>query len=337
MLLKANLQSRPWAVVALATATAFCLFLIFYTTIPLTDLSNRPIKPWATEAQPAPETIPDLAIATFLTGQAQDDTYFNATKLLAYQFLHDPPTKITNPNISFIVLCGNKLPEEKREVLRKMGVVVISVDDVKRPEWIHVGTERWSEQFTKLRLFERTEYKRILYIDADYLIVHPMDGIFNNTIVQHLSSPLLDRKGEIHDDEGPLPNKFLFAARIDNGGVGGEKHDVPPPNANYLNAGFILLAPDKAMYEHLVTVMQIENRYRTTLMEQDMLNYVFRREGPLPWRELDWKWSANFVNEKDIEFGVHSLHGKFWWEGPEYARKLWRSTMDKMEQFVETL
>lgn len=283
------------------------------------------------------DSQPELAIATFLTGQASDDTYFNSTKLLAYQLLHDKPTRLTNPNITFVVLCGKKLPEEKKQVLRAFGATVITLDDVQLPEWIHVGEPRWSEQFTKLRAFERTEFKRILYIDADYLIMHPMDAIFEDPIIQHLSSPLLDRPAEIKDDEGPLPTKWLFSARSENGGIGGYAHDVPPLSTNYANAGFFLIAPDRDMYDHLMTVMRCEGRFGTTFMEQDMLNYVFRRQGPMPWRELDWKWSANFVNEKDVEFGVHSLHGKFWWEGPDAVRKKWASTMQEMDGFEQSL
>ncbi|KAF2846561.1 glycosyltransferase family 8 protein [Plenodomus tracheiphilus IPT5] len=338
MLLRTNLVlSKSWPLLGLAAAAAFLIFALYQTEVFRDHLPYQSSKSWETGARPTQQTPPELAIATFLTGQATDDTYFNSTKLLAYQLLHDKSTRLTNPNITFVVLCGKKLSEEKKDVLEKFGATVITLDDVELPEWIHVGEARWSEQFTKLRVFQRIEFKRLLYIDADYLIMHPMDDIFEDPIIQNLAPTLTDRSGEIKEDEGPLPPKWLFSARSENGGIGGYGHDVPPLSTNYANAGFFLISPDRNMYDHLMTVMKCEGRFGTGFMEQDMLNYVFRREGPMPWREINWKWSANFVNEKDVEFGVHSLHGKFWWEGPDAVRKKWAAAMDAMNEFEQSL
>ncbi|KAF1942350.1 nucleotide-diphospho-sugar transferase [Clathrospora elynae] len=302
---------------------------------PPSSPSPAPAPAPAPPTSQPPQPTPNLAIATFLTGQASDDTYFNSTRLLVYQLLHAAPTRITNPNITFVVLCGNKLSEEKKDRLRKDGATVIPLEDVKLPDWIHTGEERWSEQFTKLRVFEQTDYKRILYIDADYMIMHPIDDIFEEPVVKTLTPTLFFRNGVMKEDERPFPKEWLFAARSENGGGGGFDHPVPPVQTNYANAGFFLIAPDPEMYEHLMSVMQHEGRFETNFMEQDMLNYVFKRDGLMPWRELDWKWSANFVNERDVEMGVHSLHGKFWKEGPEEVQKRWRKEMDEMVKFHE--
>ncbi|KAI8930791.1 hypothetical protein NX059_011815 [Plenodomus lindquistii] len=337
MLLRSKLVlSKSWPILGMATAAVFLVFLLHQTTVFRSEWVHE-LNKVDTSDQPIQDSPPELAIATFLTGQAIDDTYFNSTKLLAYQLLHDKPTRLTNPNITFVVMCGKKLSEDRKEALKRFGATVITLDDVELPKWIHSGEPRWSEQFTKLRAFQRIEYKRMLYIDADYLIMHPMDDIFEDPIIQITSPTLIDRSGEIKEDEGPLPPRWLFAARSENGGIGGFGHDVPPLSTNYANAGFFLIAPDESMYNHLMTVMKHEGRFSTTFMEQDMLNYVFRREGPMPWRELNWKWSANFVNDKDVEFGVHSLHGKFWWEGPVTVRRKWSQTMEKMIEFERNL
>ncbi|KAL6164522.1 hypothetical protein ACJQWK_09254 [Exserohilum turcicum] len=285
----------------------------------------------ATAASTSPQHTPTLAFATFLTGQATDDTYFNLTRTLAYQFLQAPDTRILNPDITFIVLCGRKLPESKREILRKDGATVIGVEDVPVPSWIQTVVPRWSEQFTKLRVFQQTQYKRILYMDADYLLMKRMDDIFNESIVRQLTPTLFDRKDQIPEDEEPLPAEWLFSARSENGMTGSFDHFVPPLPTVTANAGFFLIAPQQSLFDYFMRVMQLEGRFRTTFMEQDMLNYVFRREGPMPWRELDWKWSANFANQRDVDNGVHALHGKFWAEGPQAVRDRWRNIMDQME------
>ncbi|OAL48496.1 nucleotide-diphospho-sugar transferase [Pyrenochaeta sp. DS3sAY3a] len=298
----------------------------------LSSLSSTPPHPEHTSP-------PELAIATFLSGQSSDDDdrYFNLTRLLTYQFVHAPATRIKNPNITFAVLCGKKLSEEKKNHLRRVGAKVITLEDVKLPDWYHIDEARYSEVFSKLRVFEMTQFKRILFVDADILIMKPMDEIFEDPTITSLTPTLFQRSDEIHEDEGTLPKEWLFAARPENGWLGGFEHSVPPLPANYLNTGFFLIAPDKNMYDHLMNVIQFEGRFGTQFPEQDMLNYVFKREGPMPWRELDWRWCANFVNEKDYQFGIHSLHGKFWNEGPQEVRDHFQSEMEDMFDYEESL
>lgn len=281
-----------------------------------------------------PLSPPELAIATFLSSAGDADPYFNSTRLLAYQLLHAPYTRFQNPNITFAVLCGKKVSEEKKERLRKDGATVIPVDDVELPSWMHINTDRYVDTMTKLRIFERTEFKRLLLIDSDFMIMHPMDEIFEDPLFTALTPTQFARKEQIKEDEGPLPKEWLFAARIENGHVGGFEHTVPPLQDDYANSGFIMIAPDKAMYEHLLNVMQFEGRFPMQFPDQDILNYVFRREGPMPWREIHWKWSSNFVNEKDVEFGVHALHMKPWLEGPQAVRDRWSKERGEMLELL---
>lgn len=333
MLLKLNsTMSRSWPALASALA-ALLLFLTLYQG----EIIRNPLPAHSSllGTRPPPGPRPKLAIATFLTGQDGGEHYFNLTKLLAYQMLHDKPTRITNPDVSFVVMCGNKLTEEKRETLRKFGATVIPVDDVPLPEWMAPASGAWSEQFTKLRIFQQTQFDRILYMDSDFLLMHPMDGIFEESIVRVLAPVLRGegRSANIATDEGSFPPRWVFAARSEMDFVGSYNHPVPPLSYHYFNAGFFVTAPDNAMFDHLMTVMQIKDRYATAMMEQDLLNYVFRRVGPMPWREIDWKWSSNFVNDQDIAFGIHGLHGKFWIEGPDVARMTWTLKMSEMNEF----
>ncbi|KAH7395099.1 nucleotide-diphospho-sugar transferase [Phaeosphaeria sp. MPI-PUGE-AT-0046c] len=330
-------KSRLWIVYAV-----IALGFIYEVHDVATDLHKEPLAgsfnphPATPVSALPPNPSPTLAIATFLTGQVSDDSYFNLTRLFVYQLLHAEDTRITNPDLTVVVLCGRLVSEDKKEQIKRLGATVITLEDVQLPEWIHIGEPRWAEQFTKLRAFEQTQFKRMLYVDADYIIMHPLDKIFDESIVQELT-PTLNREDQIKEDEGILPGKWLFAARSENGGQGGFSHFVPPITTNYANGGFFLIAPDQAMYNHLTDVMKIEGRFPTTFMEQDLLNYVFRRDGPMPWRELDWKWSANFVNEEDVKFGIHSLHGKFWREGPQVVRDRYARMMHELDELEARL
>ena len=219
----------------------------------------------ATQQSTGPPAEPDLAIATFLTGQATDDSYFIATRTLAYQLLHAPDTKIRNKSITFVAVCSQSLPEDKRERLRQDGATVIPVEDVPIGAWVHTNVERWKEQFTKLRVFEMTQYKRVLYIDADTMIMKPMDGIFAEPEVVSLAPTLFSRKDQVKSDESELPEKWFFAARSDNAFSGERDHPVPPFQTLSLSAGFFMVAPDKKLFEHLQSVIKHEGRFYGTV------------------------------------------------------------------------
>jgi alpha-N-acetylglucosamine transferase len=281
--------------------------------------------------------LPDtpFAIATFLTGQSDSDTYFTATRVLAHQLIHAPATKCDITRVSFLVLCSQSTPEEHKVQLRKDGAYVVELQDVPVNWWIYSGIKRWKEQFTKLRIFEMIEYKRILFVDADTLIVSPIDSIFEEPEVETLAPSLTSRKDQIRRDEAALPAEWFFAARSDNGYAGQRQHPTPPLQTTQFSAGFFMVAPDRILYSHLLSVMSHFRRFDPFTMEQGLLNYVFRRDGVMPWRELHWKWSATWVNEKDAEMGVKSMHEKLWDKGPQVLKDLWQKRKGEMLHYYE--
>lgn len=279
-----------------------------------------------------PET--DFAIATFLTGQASDDSYFVATRVLTHQLLHAKATKIDSKTVTFIILCSESVPKEQKDTLREDGATIVEVRDVPVNWWIHSGVTRWKEQFTKLRVFEMTEYKRILFMDADILINGRIDKIFEEPEVVTLA-PTLDRKKAKKWGESQLPAQWLFAARSDNAFTGERQHPTPPLQSTSFSAGFFLVAPDRQVFEHLLSIMAIFRRFDPFTMEQSLLNYAFRREGRMPWRELHWKWSATWPNEKDVEMDVVTLHEKLWKTGPQQLQDMWNRKKGEMLNFHE--
>ncbi|KAF1968484.1 nucleotide-diphospho-sugar transferase [Bimuria novae-zelandiae CBS 107.79] len=277
----------------------------------------------------------DYAIATFLTGQAKDDdSYFVATRVLTYQLLHAESTKCDANNITFLVLCSESVSCAQKATLRADGATVVQVRDVPVNWWIHSGVTRWKEQFTKLRVFEMTEYKRILFMDADTLLTGHIDGIFDEPEVAILA-PTLDRKNQVRWGESQLPSQWLFAARSDNAFTGERKHPTPPLQAQAFSAGFFLVAPDRRIFEYLLSVMAIPRRFDPFTMEQSLLNYVFRRDGRMPWRELGWRWSATWPNEEDVKLEVVSLHEKLWKTGPQGLKDMWNRKKGEMLRFHE--
>ena len=280
-----------------------------------------------------------FAIATFLTKSAETpndgtdldaDPYYIATRVLAYQLLHAPETRC-NRSISFVVLVTSAVSEKAKQQLRLDGAKVVEAKDIPLRWWIKTGVTRWKDQFTKLRLFEMIEYDRILLIDADTLIQSKIDGIFQELEVQRPVKTLSSRPTKT--DEFPLPESFIFAARSDNAFTGERNHSFPPLQTESFSAGFFMIAPSPELFEYLLSVMSHYRRFDPHTMEQSLLNYAFRRNGPMPWRELHYKWSATWPNLEDLEAGVATLHEKFWSTGPPELQLLWRRQKDAMERY----
>ncbi len=133
-----------------------------------------------------------------------------------------------------------------------------------------------------------TEFDRILYVDVDFMLMKPMDEIFDDPVVVNLTPTQFERENfrddEPKEDEGLLPKNWLFAARDELGLQGANEHPVPALDGDYANGGFWMVHPDKILFDHMMTTMTLKDRFPTWFMEQDMLNYVFRRKGPMPWR-----------------------------------------------------
>ncbi|KAF2642314.1 nucleotide-diphospho-sugar transferase [Massarina eburnea CBS 473.64] len=248
-----------------------------------------------------------------------------------YSLLHAPSTKANNTLISVLAVCSESVSEEQKNLLRSEGVTVVEVKDVPVNWWIYSGVSRWKEQFTKLRVFQMIEYKRILFIDADTLITRPLDAIFSEPEVTSLAPRIRDSK--LKSDELSPPKEWFFAARSDSGLAGERDHPIPPFQTTAFSAGFFMLSPHPQLYAYLLSVMSHWRRFDPFTMEQSLLNYVFRREGTMPWRELNWKWSATWPTEGDVQAGVATVHEKLWNRGPELLQRMWREREQEMMNF----
>ena len=250
--------------------------------------------------------------------------------MIAYQILHAPEIRC-NRLISFVVLVTSTVYESAKQQSRLDGANVVEAENIPLRLWIKTGVTRWKDQFTKLRLFEMIEYDRILFIDADTLIQNKIDGIFYEPKAQRPFKTLYSLPR--NTDELPLPEDFIFAARSDNGLTGERSHPLPPLPTEFFSAGFFMIAPTPALFEYLLSVMSQSHRFDPHTMEQSLLNYAIRRNGPMPWRELHHKWSATWPNLEDVGAGVATLHEKFWSTGPPELQRLWRLQKDAMEWY----
>ncbi|RMZ35238.1 hypothetical protein D0859_00622 [Hortaea werneckii] len=263
---------------------------------------------------------PRYAYATFLAGDSsalaedkilEHDKYFVATRILSYQLLHAPETK-SKHDYPFIVLVTSDVSTEKRERLRKDGAIVWEAPAMDAG-WVKTDVSTWQNVMSKLRLWELTEYERICFLDGDTILTDTMDGIFEDAAATMQESGKDQEATEA--DEAAVPSTYVFAGVPEPK----MKHHYPPSdkegdwyNINYLNAGFFVLQPSQELLSYYTSLTTLEDRFDPHLPEQNLLNYAHRREGNMPWKQLDSKWNMHYPSMDDLEGGVVSLHEKWW-------------------------
>jgi alpha-N-acetylglucosamine transferase len=291
------------------------------------------------DAQPS-HALTKYAFATFLSGNGppitntsaiedeedpDNDGYFMGARHLTYSLLHNPSTK-SAAHIPVIVLVTSSVTMAKRRCLEAEGATVIVADAIPLPSWITPGSDRFKDAATKLALFSQTGYDKICFIDADQLVVAPLDGVFEDaatglTQTQH-------HQDALREDEPALPQDYIFASRPDRLGPG---DTIPPPERDYLNAGFYVFRPSTQLLDYYMGLLQLEDRFDGQFAEQDLFNYAHRREGNMPWRSLHWTWNVNWPSAKDYHAGARSLHGKYWGSRETHDPELWHIWKDRYD------
>ena len=289
---------------------------------------------------------PKVAFATFLAANAnadkeesdaeseaindEDDGYYLGTRVLAYQLLHSRSAG-TNNSIPFIVICTEDVSKRKRAQLEKDGALIRIVDRLEA-DWVHPGSARWADVLAKLRLFQMTEWSKILFIDADHLVTAPLDGVFYDEAT--LTQSTLANLEAIKEDESALPRTYMLATHAD---FFGYEHPWPPPtDADYLNCGFFVFTPSRVLFDYYVSLLKLPGRFDPGFPEQNLLNYAHRREGNMPWKPLWYGWNVNWPTEKDWRGGARSFHAKYWDGDPShdpFLKAMWREQRAEMEGF----
>lgn len=206
--------------------------------------------------EPAPPTPPPVteAYVTFLAHS--DDPrpwYFNAVRRLMFQLKYDPLTLDPHPK-DFVVITTPGVPEWQLEQLREEGAIIASrplIDHLPLPE---KGISRYAEVYTKLFIFNLTDYERVLFVDADQLMVKPLTRIW--------------------DDPNAWPESGMAACGESKSAW---DHPTPIEDQNYFNSGFMLARPDEKTFNELLQ----EKDFDPWFPEQVRLVRVFIRASRL--------------------------------------------------------
>ena len=325
-----------WRQLSAAVLAFFCIFALLRHI----DVVNSPSTILPSVA-PRPQPGSKYAFVLFLADYSGDtlvtdeqDVYYIGTRVLVHQLLHNPETR-TNTSIPVVILATPDVRQHRIDRLIKDGADVRVVEKIDPPEWSpnKAGQARWADAYAKLRTFQLVEFEKVLFMDSDMLVVKRMDGIFDDP-----STAILTPKTDVaKEDEGALPPKYMVAAQA---AFERREHSYPPgpSDSGDLSSGFYVCHPSLEIFDYYMRIMKIPNRLRIDSLDQDLMHYAHRRNGPMPWTDVEYTWTSTWPSMKEYKMGAHSLHEKFWDEltgnlaGLDpFLKELWLKAKAQME------
>ena len=247
--------------------------------------------------------------------------------------MHQPETR-SNTSIPYVVVVSSEVSQSKRARLEKDGAKVVVVDTISDPKWLDTWRQ-YQGVMTKLRVFQQTEYEKMLYMDADMLVTRRMDAIFEDEGTR-IQEPKKDM--DIKKETAPLPSSYILAGQaqqIDR------VHRYPPdPTMDWMCSGFMVFKPSQEIFEYYSSIMEREDSFDPMYPDQNLLNYAHRWDGPMPWTNVYYKWTSTYPTIKEFAMGAAALHEKYWLdinrieeEGQDILGGMWLKVKSDMEAF----
>lgn len=249
------------------------------------------------------------------------DPYFLATQQIIYRLLWDPRSRSNEHPVTVFV--APFITAEQRRYFTAAGAIVREVDLVpfEPVESANVAA-RLMDMFSKLEMWNQTEFSRIAYLDSDAFPVVNIDEIFDLAPTQMCKEKLLPREDRAHAKE-ICP--YVFTGYMEND--------------ESTNAGVLVFQPNRAMHARLLRDCQDKTKFDNGLAEQAFLNTAFHRDGPFPpSKALDQRWNISpDAHDRGEEISI--LHAKLWatwFEEDNWAVNLFNHTWKDMLHLYES-
>ena len=185
-----------------------------------------------------------------------------------------------NSAFPLLVMVTPDVDADVRQVLRDDGIQVVQVAPLRPAGHGAYANARFAQVWTKLAVWSLTDFERVVFLDADMLVVRNMDELFDMEI------------DTVHD---PGPSvAAAHACRCNPLRIPSYPRDWIPANchytsgvaaADYFNAGLLVLRPDADVFADMIARLAgLTDLTGFLFAEQDFLNDYFRdRWVPLPY------------------------------------------------------
>ncbi|BAT86135.1 Galactinol synthase [Vigna angularis] len=169
------------------------------------------------------------------------------------------------------------VPEEHREILKSQGCTVREIEPVYPPEnQTQFAMAYYVINYSKLRIWEFVEYRKMIYLDGDIQVFENIDHLFD--LPDNYFYAVMDCFCEKTWSHSPQ-YKIGYCQQCPDK-VQWPSHLGPKPPL-YFNAGMFVYEPNLVTYSDLLQTLQITKP--TSFAEQDFLNMYFKdKYKPIP-------------------------------------------------------
>ncbi|USP77733.1 glycosyltransferase family 8 protein [Curvularia clavata] len=263
------------------------------------------------------------AYATFLATRNPSikDPYFLAIHSLIYRLLWSPQSRTQKH--PFIVYVAEYVTAEQRALLSGAGALVRELSPLPWHPNVPGVQNRWKDLFAKLNMWKETEFRRILFLDADAFPLANMDEMFD---IPKVSSCIPEK---LHLDDfladGPVCEPYVFA------GIPQDPFNIEHPN---INVGSMVFTPSLRMHQRLLQNYVKTDKYDCLMAEQAFLNWQFGPETAFPATRLERQWGGFFPSEDEVN-KLKVVHEKIWVAEGGWLKEEWQRGWRDMIAFYE--
>ena len=175
-----------------------------------------------------------FALATFVS--SNDNKYMEMARVLLYSY-----KKVMKLNVDFIaIVIKGYLSYDTKCLLKQVGWKVVEVERIQSIKIDKYNQQQWKDVFTKLQIAKLIEYQKILFLDADCLVLQNVDELFY------------------------LQTDFAAALDFSSGVL-----------RSNINIGVFVIRPSLCLYYTLLSNMKKVNQYGY-FYEQDYFNWLMK-------------------------------------------------------------
>ncbi|KAF9019451.1 nucleotide-diphospho-sugar transferase [Hymenopellis radicata] len=195
----------------------------------------------------------------------------------------------------FVVMVTETLPEDARTILKKRGLKMVDIGSI-RPgsgrESFDMTDARFSDTWSKIRVFELVEYDRVVLLDADMVVRRNMDELMDmdlgpNEIAAAHVCACNPRKRPHYPPDWIPENCPHTAVHTPQSSPPRWSPGKPRPYSE-LNSGLVVLNPSSDLASGIMNRLATCHVEKYYFPDQDLLSEHFKGA----WKPLPWYYNA---------------------------------------------
>ncbi|KAI8577408.1 hypothetical protein K450DRAFT_252284 [Umbelopsis ramanniana AG] len=174
--------------------------------------------------------------------------------------------------------------------LSSYGCTMVAIEAIKPLTAVEYKFERFAETWTKLRVWEQTDYDRLVLMDADMLPLQNMDELMTmpltTNVVAACHACTCNPQKISHYPSNWTPANCAYTGCDPKAGTSN------PPSLDkrdYFNSGLIVLSPDQEIFQSMLDkLFHAKDLNIYSFPDQDFLNEIFKDR----WIPLAYSYNA---------------------------------------------